>query len=70
MRKMLQITSAALFIFVTIFPAHLSAQSFAGKQEGSSVNATVIGITGIIIVIGVALVFSIIESKKGKNEIH
>jgi hypothetical protein len=64
MKKMLQITSAALFVSIISFPSTLFAQSFSNAQEGFVINERAMGIAGIVLVLGLAIVFSVIDSKK------
>jgi hypothetical protein len=64
MKKMLQITSAALFVSFISFPSSLSAQTLSNANEGFQVTGPMMGIAGIAVVLVVALAFSIIDSKK------
>jgi hypothetical protein len=67
MKKMLQITSAALLVSFISFPSTLFAQTFSNTNEGFAISERAIGIAGIIIVLGLAIAFSVIDSKKGVN---
>jgi hypothetical protein len=67
MKKMLQITSAALLVSLISFPSTLFAQSFSNAQEGFAISEKTMGVCGIIIVLGLAIGFSVIDSKKGVN---
>jgi hypothetical protein len=64
MKKMLQITSAALLVSFISFPSNLFAQSFSNSQEGFAISEQTMGIAGIALVLGLAIVFSVIGSKK------
>jgi hypothetical protein len=63
MKKMLQITSAALLVSLISFPSSVFAQSYSDVQE-SFISERAMGIAGILLVLGAAIVFSVIESKK------
>jgi hypothetical protein len=67
MKKMLQITSAVLLVSFISFPSTLSAQTFSNTNEGFAISERAMGIAGIIIVLGLAIAFSFIDSKKGVN---
>jgi hypothetical protein len=64
MKKMLQITAAALLVSLISFPSNVFAQSYSDVQEGFVISERTMGIAGIIIVLGAAIVFSVIDSKK------
>jgi hypothetical protein len=64
MKKMLQITSAVLFVSFISFPNNLSAQSLSDTNEGFQVSGPMMGIAGIAVVLLIALAFSIIEGRK------
>jgi hypothetical protein len=64
MKKMLQITSAALLVSIISFPSTLFAQSFSNTNEGFAISERTMGIAGIALVLGLAIVFSVIDSKK------
>jgi hypothetical protein len=70
MKKMLQITSAALLVSFISFPSNLFAQSLSNNQEGFAISERAMGIAGIALVLGLAIVFSVLESKKGVNEVQ
>jgi hypothetical protein len=70
MKKMLQITSAALLVSIISFPSTLFAQSFSNTQEGSFISERAMGIAGIIIVLGLAIVFSVIDSRKETTQVQ
>jgi len=70
MKKMLQITSAALLVSFISFPTNLFAQSISDNQEGFAISEKTMGICGIIIVLGLAVAFSVIDSKKSVTEVQ
>ena len=61
---MLQITSAALLVSFISFPSNVSAQSYSGDQGGFVFNAPVMIVIGISIVLGIGLIYSLLDIKK------
>lgn len=64
MKKMLQITSAALLVLFISFPSNVSAQSYSGSEEGFVFNAPVMIVIGISIILGLGFIYSLLDIKK------